>query len=294
MLDRAQAGGTRRMLQAFLSRSQGGGMRARMHGKIRHRPIPWERATQFAIIALAIVVTAGALRAFGDIAVPVVAALVVGLTLGPVADRLGRLGVPVVPMAVLLVAALMLGLAAVSVLISAPLASWIERAPEIGDTLQRRLQFLAGPLESVQRFQAILRASSGAKQALAVELAEPVGQTLVAALTPALGQILVFIGTLLFLLIGRERMRRGVVLAFVDRDARLTALKTITGIQQDLGRYFFTITLINAGLGALTALPPLRSVLPIRCSGARWSSRSTSSRSSVRSSPPSCWASPAW
>lgn len=221
-----------------------------MHGKIR-TPLPWERATQLAIIVLGIIVTAGALKIVGAVAVPVVAALVAGLAMGPLADRLGRLGVPAVPMAVLLVVALTLGVAIVSTLISAPLASWVERAPDIGATLQQKLRFLSEPLQAVQQFRAMVSENFGGERALAVEMAAPLGQTIVTTLSPALGQVLIFIGTLLFLLIGRERMRRGVVLAFAGRESRLTALKVIVGIQQDLGRYFGTITLINAGLGVI-------------------------------------------
>lgn len=226
-----------------------------MHGKTRRRPVPWIRLTQISVIALAIVITAAGLRAIGDLAVPIAAALVTGLTLGPIADRLGRLGIPAVPMALILVFALVIGVLAILALISAPLASWIERAPEIGATLQRRLLALTEPLESLQRIENMIQSYFKSRQALSVEMAQPpIGQTIVATVSPALGQILIFVGTLLFMLIGRERMRRGVVLAFVGRDNRLTALKAITGIQQDLGRYFGTIALINAALGILTAL----------------------------------------
>src|SRR3546814_4006229 len=82
----------------------------------------------------------------------------------------------------------------------------------------------------------------------------PIGQTIVSSLSPAVGQVLVFLGTLLFLLIGRERMHRQVVMAFEGRESRLKALRVVAGIQRDLGRFFAAVALINAGLGFLSGV----------------------------------------
>lgn len=73
-------------------------------------------------------------------------------------------------------------------------------------------------------------------------------------MSPAIGQVLVFFGSLFFLLIGRERLKRSVVLAFGDRAARLTALRVVSGLQADLGRYFATIAVVNMTMGATLAL----------------------------------------
>ncbi len=226
-----------------------------MPEKIAPKPVSWARATQIAIVAMAVIAVAAALEATGEIAVPICAALVVALTLGPASDWLGRWGLPPITTAVILVIVLGLVLAVASILLSGPLSVWIDQAPQIGETLERRLMFIIEPLQAAERFQNLIRSYFGDQQALSVEMASPpIGQTIIASLSPAVGQMLVFLGTLLFMLIGRERMHRRVVMAFEGRDSRLKALRVVAGIQRDLGHFFAAVTLINAGLGLLSGI----------------------------------------
>jgi len=226
-----------------------------MHGKPPRSPVSWSRVSQFAIIAIAIVLVAGALREIGEVAVPVFAALVVALTLGPASDRLDRWGIPPVASSLLLVLLLCFMLVGASALLSAPVAYWIDQAPQIGRTLEQRLMFIIEPMQAVERFQKLIRSYFGDEQALAVEMASPpVGQTIIASLSPALGQLLVFFGALLFMLIGREEIQRRVVLSFDARESRLKALRVVAGVQRNLGRYFAIVALINVGLGAISGV----------------------------------------
>jgi len=218
--------------------------------------IGWGRATGTATIVIALISVGFVLDAAAEIIVPVLAAFMVGLTLGPLADRLSKLGIPVVAMAAVLVCLVGLVFAIASVALSTPLADWIDRAPQIGVALQEKLLFLLKPLQAVERLQALLRAyfSSG-EGALAVEMkGPPLGQSILTAVSPAIGQVLVFFGSLFFMLVGRDRLRRSVVLAFEDRADRLTALRVVAGMQADLGRYFATIALINMVLGVTVAV----------------------------------------
>lgn len=226
-----------------------------MDGKLPRNPVSWNRATQFAILAMAVIFVAAALQAIGEIAVPVFAALVVALTMGPAADRFRRLGIPPVATSLILVLLLTLLLAGASALLSSPLSAWIDQAPQIGRTLEQRLMFIIEPLQAAERFQKLIESYFGAGEALSVEMASPpLGQTIVSSLSPAVGQVLVFMGTLLFLLIGRERMHRRVVMAFNGRESRLKALRVVAGVQRDLGRYFAMVALINAGLGVASGV----------------------------------------
>lgn len=215
----------------------------------------WARAVQLSVVGVAIVMIGIALREMSAIAIPITAALVTGFALGPAADRLGRLGLPAFVIALGLVAGLTLFLTATFVLLAAPLSSWIERAPEIGALMQRRLGFLIEPLKSAERIQDMVEGSFGVDKALDVEVAGPsLGQSIVVTLSPAVGQVLIFVGTLFFILVSRERVRKTVVMAFNTRERRLTALRVFAGIQQDLGHYFGTITVINLGLAALVGV----------------------------------------
>lgn len=216
----------------------------------------WQWLMQLSVIVLAVLATALALRAASEIAVPLAAAVITGLALGPLADRLRALGLPAPLVAPLLVLTLFLLLALLASALSAPLGDWIDRAPEIAAMLQRRLAFLIHPLEAAERLQTMVSRHFGqARSALEVAVAPPpLGQSIIFSASPAIGQLLIYLVTLIFVLVGRERLRSSIVLAFQGRSRRLTALKVIAAIQQDLGHYFGTIALINLGLGLAVGL----------------------------------------
>lgn len=225
----------------------------------KHQPraaITWTLGGNVAAVILAAIAIGITLRLADDVMIPLVAAMMTALMLGPVSDALVRARVPPALVALGLVLMLFLLLALISAGVSAPIAAWIDRAPEIGETLRQRLAFLIEPLHAAERLQEIFTSVlGGAKGALAVEVAKPgVGASLVATLSPALGQLLVFFGMLFFMLLGRERLKGEIVLGFRGRKRRLAALHTITAIQRDLGVYLGTVTVINLCLGAVVGI----------------------------------------
>lgn len=218
--------------------------------------VTWTLGGNVAAVILAAIAIGITLRLADDVMIPVVAAIMTALMLGPISDALVRARVPPAMVALGIVLMLFLLLALISAGVSAPIASWIDRAPEIGETLRARLAFLVEPLHAAERLQEIFNSVlGGAKGALAVEVAKPgVGASLVATLSPALGQLLVYFGMLFFMLLGRERLKGEVVLAFRGRKRRLAALHTITAIQSDLGVYLGTVAVINLCLGAVVGI----------------------------------------
>jgi predicted PurR-regulated permease PerM len=238
--------------EALQRRNPRGGHHAHRHDRVP----PLSRGANIALIVLGVIAVGVALRLAGDIFIPLVGALIAALILGPISDALGRARVPPAVTALGLMLMVMLVVVAISAGVSAPLASWIDRAPEIGETLRQRLSFLIEPLQAAERLQDLFKSAlGGARGALSVELAQPgVGASLVTTLSPALGQLLVFFGMLFFFLLGRERLRREVVLAFRGRKHRLAAMHTIAGIQYDLGIYLGTIAAINFCLGVVVGI----------------------------------------
>ena len=75
-----------------------------------------------------------------------------------------------------------------------------------------------------------------------------------AFLTPALGELVVFFAALFFFLVGRKRLRSHVVLLFATKEARLRTLSILNDIEENLVAYVGLVSLINLGLGAVTAL----------------------------------------
>lgn len=220
------------------------------------RPVTWTLGGNVAAVIIAVIAVGITLRLADDIMIPLVAALMTGLMLGPISDALCRTRIPPVVVALGLVLMLILLLALISAGVSAPIASWIDRAPEIGEKLQTRLAFLIEPLQAAERLEQMIKSVLGGTWgAVVVEVAKPgMGASLVTAVSPALGQLLVFFGVLFFLLLGRERLKGEIVLAFRGRKRRLAVLHTITAIQHDLGIYLGTVAVINFCLGVVVGV----------------------------------------
>lgn len=216
----------------------------------------WRRLTQVSIIIIALVVLAGALVAARAILIPIVAAVIIGSVIGPAIEALGRRGIPTLlasSLIVILLCALFYGIAAA---LAAPLADWINRAPEIGKMMQERFEAVRPVLRTVSSFiDSIQSIGRPLKPPLQVDVADStVLQSMVSIVTPAIGESILFIGSLLFFLAGREQIKRKLVQAMTPRPARLAALRVFRAIEMRLGAYLVTATFINVGLGVATGL----------------------------------------
>jgi predicted PurR-regulated permease PerM len=76
----------------------------------------------------------------------------------------------------------------------------------------------------------------------------------VAYLTPAIGELVVFLATLFLALVSRDSLRRHLILFFPDQDERLTVIQILNELEVRLTRYVGTITGINLALGFVTAV----------------------------------------
>ena len=80
--------------------------------------------------------------------------------------------------------------------------------------------------------------------------------------TPAIGQIFIFFGTLFFMLFGRSQLRRVLVAFFDEREARLRMLKIMNDVEHNMTGYLSVVAMINIVVGVgggviawLTGLP---------------------------------------
>jgi predicted PurR-regulated permease PerM len=211
---------------------------------------------RFALSFIAVALFGIILYQTRSLMVPIVAAIVVGMTIGPYADYAERHGIPPAAIygAILLAACLIPYLTIIS--LSGPVSSWIARAPEVGALLEGKLQVLERPLAAWREIKDALQKLSGA-EGPEIHVATTLNDfvtTLMAFLTPALGELLVFLGALIFFLTGRRQLKQRLTLSFADRKARLTTLKVISDIEGSLTTYLTTSTLINLGVGIATAI----------------------------------------
>jgi predicted PurR-regulated permease PerM len=210
-------------------------------------PLAWRSAAQAATVGIFIILFLVALSLAKAIILPVTAAFVVTLMLSPVSERADRFGVPQI------VSATVLWLAAIGVaygviaLVSAPVIEWINKAPDIGRSIQQKLLLLQGPINVMRDIRnAVMPGDAG--KGVNVDIVAVVQQAVLFA-TPALGQILIFFVTLFFMLLGRRHLRHVMVRYFTHHETRLRALRIMNDIEHNLTGYLSVMAIINAGVG---------------------------------------------
>jgi predicted PurR-regulated permease PerM len=204
-------------------------------------------ATQAATIGIFIILFIAALNVARPILVPVAAAFVVTMMLGPLSARAEHYRIPALVTAIVLWLAVAAAFYGLVMLLSAPVVDWIGKAPDISRGIQEKLQVLDRPLAALRELRnAVLPSQAG--RSLNVDVMAIV-QKAVSVVTPAIGQILIFFATLFFMLLGRRRLRHVLVAFFHKREARLRAVKIMNDIEHNLTGYLSVVAIINAGVG---------------------------------------------
>jgi predicted PurR-regulated permease PerM len=195
--------------------------------------------------------------AFLDLArvllLPVISALVVATMLGPISSRAARHHIPHWLFATLAVALLVILINLAIVLLSAPVIEWIGKAPQIASTIRNKLQILERPIAALRDLQNVISHGKGDDSGLAINIANFI-QPAFSLLTPAIGELVLFFGTLFFFLVGGPGLRAYLVLLSLNRDARLRTLRILDDIEHSLTRYLGTVSIVNMAVGLITAI----------------------------------------
>lgn len=210
-------------------------------------PRAWRSAAQAATVGIFIILFFVALSLAKAIVLPTTAAFVVTLMLSPLSERADLYRVPPLLTAVLLWVGVIAVAFGVIDLVSAPVIDWVHKAPDIGRSIQDKMQVLARPLSGLREIRdALLPAQSD--KGVNVDVVAIVQQTVLFA-SPALGQILIFFVALFFMLLGRRRLRHLVVRFFSHHEVRLRSLRILNDIESNLTGYLSVMAVINAGVG---------------------------------------------
>ncbi len=212
----------------------------------------WQQATRASVMIIGILAIGVLLCVARPILLPVLFAVIVGMTVGPYVGRAMRAGVPSWAMA-LLVVLLVLGMANLAVVALAnPLSEMLRRTPEIVQAVKDKLQFFDRPILALHQ----LWAATGSSKDSAFDPARMI-EDAVKVVTPAavqfVLQLVLFVGTLFFFILGRSSFRAHTIRWFSTRDERLRALKMLNDIEESLSGYLVLVTIINCCLGVATA-----------------------------------------
>ena len=219
-------------------------------------PVPgvralWRAAAQAATIGIFVLLGIAALYFARPILLPATTAVVIGLMLGPVSSRADRAEIPIILTAIvlwLLVVAVFYG---VIVLLSSPIVDWIGKAPELGANIKDKLHLFDRPMAALESLRDALMPKGKQAPSVGFDLVA-VLQPAVLYVTPAIGQMVIFFGTLFFFLLGRIQLRHVLVIFFDSREARLRMLKIMNDVEHNLTSYLSVVAVINSvvGLGA--------------------------------------------
>jgi len=206
----------------------------------------------FALVGLLIICVGAVLYLAKAFFLPVVLAFVVGTMLSPAANLLERYRIPRSLGAVLIVTAVVAGMAFMIGLISSPLMEWSSRLPELASGLKDKLHVFDRPLALWQELQSMLGGTDTLTsfQFPKVEWVQPTLEFL----SPTFTEGLLFVATLLLFIASWRDLRRAMIMNFGGRDARLRTLRILNEIEVHLGNYLLTVTMINTGVGIATGI----------------------------------------
>ena len=229
------------------------------HALVISDPLPvdnlrnmWASAGQAATIGIFLLLFGAFLYIGHAILLPILAAAVVALTLAPLIKAGAAHGLSPWISGILV---LIVALAAASLIVTAlagPVSEWIGRAPEIGATVKDKLSVLDQPLAALRELENSLFGNTG--QINVTDFAPNVVLPVVAFLTPAAGELLLFFATLYFFLVGQIELRNHAVSLFANHDTKLRFLKIMRDIERNLAGYLTVVTIVNAGVGVIVAV----------------------------------------
>jgi len=212
----------------------------------------WTTTSQFAIIGIFILLLVAAFDMARPVLLPIMAALIVATTFGPIIKHAKERGLPPWLTATLIVLTLVAAAGFAVTLLAAPVTEWIGRAPEIAARIKEKLYVLDLPLAALRDLQNTLMppaANTVKVEPSQISMLAPV----VTAVTPAVAQVVIFAATLFFSLVAHAELRKLSSL-FASRDAKLRFLRIANDIEYNLASYVAVVTAINVTLGALVAV----------------------------------------
>jgi predicted PurR-regulated permease PerM len=206
----------------------------------------------FALVSLLVICVIAVLYAARAFFLPIVMAGIVGTMLSPAASFLERFRIPRAVAAVLIVTAVGAGATFMIGLIASPAMEWSNKLPELASLLREKLHVFDRPLALWQELQSMLGGSS-ALASFQMPKFEWVQPTL-EFLSPTFAEFLLFVATLILFIASWKDLRRALVMNFGDRPGRLRMLRIINEVEEHLGSYLLTVTMINVGVGIATGV----------------------------------------
>ena len=201
------------------------------------------------LTGILLILTGAAFYAAAAFFMPVVLALLLGLTLSPPVRFLHRKGLGEGVAAALVVLALSVAVAAAFAALGTPFYDLVNDAPRMAGEVREKFEQLREPMQTVTDVADQVDEATGAgAQQVAVQQPGILSQVAGSAVSIVATTVITIILTL-FLLASGDHFSEQIVKSFDTLTDKKRALRTVRDVEGEISRYLFTITLINAGLG---------------------------------------------
>lgn len=199
-----------------------------------------------------------ALRAGAEFFMPVTAALVVAIALVPMLEWFERRGIPSKLSAGLcLILFLLLAIFAVGSIVI-PATDWVSQVPskipKVRSTLEPVLDLYKNLDKFIDRTASQITITQEQTRAVRIETPNSMSSLLISSAPHLLIQLFFALLVIFFFLAGWTAMRKKTIVSRGSFEGALTTARVIQQVVDATSTYLGTITLINVGLGALTAL----------------------------------------
>ena len=191
-----------------------------------------------------------------DFLLPVVLAVFVALTLRPAIRYLDRHGIPAAFTAIVFVMVILLSSVTVFYLLSGPITSWLDQAPQLSRTFSEKFSGLRSPIDMIgnlsQKLNSVTEPANGnpTQEVVIHTAALP---AMFAIITGYPLQILITLSATLviavFLMASGNLFYEKLVRILPHLTARKRALRIVYDIENAVSTYVLTISALNAGFG---------------------------------------------
>ena len=224
-------------------------------------------APRWAVVGIFLLLLVGGLAFARTFLTPVILGFLLALVFSPVRRALSRSRIPDGLGAALIVLGLVAVLLLMGYLLSAPVAGWVEDAPRIGDRLAERVREIRASLgggddgpsvgEVVKQVEEAAGAAGagggGDVQEVVVQEESSLGRLASSAPDVVIQTVMVLV-LLFFILASGDMFYEKIVHVMPTSGDKRRAMRIARDIERKLSQYLFTISVINAGLGAAIGL----------------------------------------
>ncbi|MBA3449059.1 MAG: AI-2E family transporter [Pseudaminobacter sp.] len=208
------------------------------------------RSAQASLVLLGLIGFIYALAAAEYILAPVTLGVVIGLMVGPVANKLEAHGLAPAFSASIVLLLFILTACLFLLALATPLSFWLDRLPLIWADLKLQLSEIKEPFEALNGMRDQLRELTG-NEDVTVSVDEGMGVESVATLAPAfIGQILLFFASLYFFVATRHQTRTAILTLCFNRRLRWRVAHIFRDVEELVSRYLLSISIINVLEGA--------------------------------------------